>query len=147
MFVTIAGIILLLIGVGLLIAELHAPGLGLLLIFGVISLITGFALLFVGGPLVIEVNWWVISLLIILILAMLGYAIWRIIVTYRRQATTGKEDILGKKAVVKEILNPEGTILFQGELWTAVSESGAIQPGEEVKVTKVEGLKLWVKKL
>jgi membrane-bound ClpP family serine protease len=146
MIATIAGIILILVGVGLLVAEFHTPGLGLLLIFGLISLITGFVLLFEGGPLVTQIDWWPIGLLIAAIVALIGYAIWRIVVTYRRQATTGREDIIGKKGLVKEVLNPEGMLLFQGELWTAVSESGIIQPGEEVVITKVDGLKLIVKK-
>jgi membrane-bound serine protease (ClpP class) len=146
MLFTILGIVFVLIGIGLLIAEFHTPGLGILLIVGAISLILGIVLLFEGGPIVIEINWWVIALLIILILALIGYAIWRIMVSYRRQATTGKEDIVGKKALVKEALSPEGTVLFQGELWAAVSESGTLQPGEEVVITKVDGFKLSVKK-
>jgi membrane-bound serine protease (ClpP class) len=147
MFITIAGIIFVLVGVGLLIAEFHTPGLGLLLVFGIISMIAGIVLLIEGGPAVFEVNWWVISILIILVLAAAAYAIWRVILTYRRQAATGKEDIIGKKGQVKETLNPEGVVSFQGELWTAVSESGVVQPGEEVVITKVEGLKLSVKKI
>jgi membrane-bound ClpP family serine protease len=146
MIVTVFGVILILVGIGLLVAEFHTPGLGLLLIFGLISLIAGFVLLFEGGPLVSQIDWWPIGLLIAFILAGVGYAVWRIVVTYRRQATTGREDIIGKKGLVKEALNPEGTILFQGELWNAVSESGPIQPGEEVLITRVDGLKLLVKK-
>jgi membrane-bound serine protease (ClpP class) len=147
MILTIVGIILMLIGIGLLIAELHTPGLGLLLIFGVISMITGFVLIFEGGPLTVQIDWWMIGLLIAFLLVLVGLAIWRIVLTYRRQATTGREDIVGKKGTVKETLNPEGMLLFQGELWTAVSESGTIMPGEEVVITKVDGLKLIVRKI
>ena len=147
MIMTITGIILMVIGIGLLIAELHTPGLGLALIFGVIAMITGFVLLFEGGPLTVQIDWWMIALLIVFLLVLVGLAIWRIVLTYRRQATTGREDIVGKKGTVKETLNPEGMLLFQGELWTAVSESGTILPGEEVVITKVDGLKLIVKKI
>ena len=146
MLMTVFGIILILVGIGFLVAEFYTPGLGLLLVFGLISLVGGFVLVFEGGPLVIQVDWWLIGLLIALIVALVGYAIWRIVVSYRRQATTGREDIIGKKGLVKEVLNPEGMLLFQGELWTALSESGTIQPGEEVVITKVDGLKLFVKK-
>jgi len=147
MIMTITGIILMVIGIGLLIAELHTPGLGLALIFGVIAMITGFVLLFEGGPLTVQIDWWMIALLIVFLLVLVGLAIWRIVLTYRRQATTGREDIVGKKGTVKETLNPEGMLLFQGELWTAVSESGTILPGEEVVITKVDGLKLIVRKI
>jgi membrane-bound ClpP family serine protease len=37
-----------------------------------------------------------------------------------------------------------GTVLAKGELWTAVTEGEKVERGEEVIITKVEGLKLWV---
>ncbi len=74
------------------------------------------------------------------------FAVFRIIDTHHRQATTGKEDLKGKTAVVRETLDPEGTVIYEGELWTAVSNSGRIEPGEEVTITKVKGLKLLVMK-
>jgi membrane-bound ClpP family serine protease len=37
-------------------------------------------------------------------------------------------------------------VLFKGELWTAVSEKGRVEPGEEVSITKVDSLKLYVTK-
>jgi membrane-bound ClpP family serine protease len=37
-------------------------------------------------------------------------------------------------------------VLVEGELWTAKSEDDNIAPGEEVIVTKVENLNLWVKR-
>jgi membrane protein implicated in regulation of membrane protease activity len=37
-------------------------------------------------------------------------------------------------------------VFVEGELWTATSEAGRIEAGEEVIVTKVEGLKLKVNK-
>ena len=49
-------------------------------------------------------------------------------------------------AVVKVALEPEGTVFFKGERWTAVSEKGRIKPGEEVIITGVDGLILRVTK-
>jgi membrane protein implicated in regulation of membrane protease activity len=66
--------------------------------------------------------------------------------TYRNQTITGKEDLIGKTVLVKETLNPEGTVVYEGDLWTAASDSGAIESGEEVIITEVKGLKLFVKK-
>jgi membrane-bound serine protease (ClpP class) len=61
---------------------------------------------------------------------------------HRRQATTGREELVGKTAIVKVALDPQGMVLFKGERWTAISESGRIEPGEEVVITGVEGLTL-----
>jgi membrane-bound ClpP family serine protease len=54
--------------------------------------------------------------------------------------------MIGEIAIAKTPLDPTGTVLTQGELWTAASEGGRVAPGEEVIISKVEGLKLWVAK-
>ena len=54
---------------------------------------------------------------------------------------------MGKTAEVKTVMKPKGTVFIQGERWMAVSEEGQMEPGEEVIVTKVDGLKMWVKKV
>jgi membrane-bound serine protease (ClpP class) len=54
--------------------------------------------------------------------------------------------LIGKTAAVKEALKPEGTVFLEGECWSAISESGPVKPGEEVVITKVDGLKLYVTK-
>ena len=68
----------------------------------------------------------------------------RVIKVHRRQAFTGREELKGKTAVVKATLNPDGIVLFKGERWTAVSESGPVEPGETVIITGVDSLKLYV---
>jgi membrane-bound ClpP family serine protease len=88
-------------------------------------------------------NGWVITLLI-LIVAFIVFAVLRSIDAHHRQPTTGKEDLRGKTAIVRETLDPEGTVFREGELWTAISNSGKIESGEEVIISKVRGLKLWV---
>ena len=62
----------------------------------------------------------------------------------RRRLVTGVEEMVGKVAVALTELNPKGTVQAEGEIWNAVTEKGRIEPDEEVIITKVEGLKLWV---
>jgi membrane-bound ClpP family serine protease len=90
--------------------------------------------------------WWLLALLIILVVGFIALAVYLTVRTYRRQATTGQEELPGKIAVVKETLDPEGEVLYLGDLWSAVSSSGKIEPNEEVIITAVQGLKLIVKK-
>jgi len=47
---------------------------------------------------------------------------------------------------VRRALTPEGTVFYKGELWTAILDDGEAQPGEEVIITKTEGLKVYVTK-
>jgi len=65
---------------------------------------------------------------------------------HRHQASAGREELVGKTAEVKIALEPKGIVFIQGERWTAISEKGRVKPGEEVIITKVDGLKLYVTK-
>jgi len=81
---------------------------------------------------------------IVLAAAFIGFVIYAIVKGQRQKISAGVEEMIGKKAVVRTTLNPQGTVLAEGELWTAIAEDSRIEPGEEVIITKTEGLKLWV---
>ncbi len=89
--------------------------------------------------------WLVIVILVIIVVALL-FIIQRGIKVHRLQATTGREDLVGKTATVAAVLEPKGTVLYKGELWTAISETGRVEPGEEVIINRVDSLKLYVSK-
>ena len=93
-----------------------------------------------------QVDWWLIAIVVICIIAFLAFVINRGIRAHRRQASAGREDLIGKIAEVKIALKPKGIVFIQGERWTAISETGQVKPEEEVIITKVDGLKLWVTK-
>jgi|WetSurMetagenome_2_1015567.scaffolds.fasta_scaffold814825_1 membrane-bound serine protease (ClpP class) len=137
------GIIFIVLAVGLIIGELFT-GTTLMLVGGLVALIFGLIVLFTQGSVLLGVNWWLVVPLIIVVLALMAFVIWRVIKTYRRKAVTGKEDLVGQTAEVKEPLDPEGTVFYQGEYWNAISNSGKIDHGEEVIIEKVDGLILIV---
>ena len=143
--VNYAGVLLIVLAFGLFIAEVFTTTFGLLTAGGVTSLVIGSLILFKGGPL-FQINPWLIAIVSIFIAALLAFVINRVIKAHRHQATTGREELVGKTAIVKATLEPEGTVFFKGERWTAVSETGRVEPGEEVIITKVDGLKLYVTK-
>ncbi len=89
---------------------------------------------------------WVIAVIVIGVIAFIAAAVYWGILAHRREISAGKEELIGKSAEVMVALKPKGVVFIQGERWTAVSEQGRVQPGEEVIVTKVDGLKLWVTK-
>ena len=93
-----------------------------------------------------QVSPWLIAGVTIFISAFLGFAAYRIIRAHRRQASTGREELIGKTGVVRVALEPEGTILYKGELWNAILEKDRAEPGEKVIITKVDGLQLYVAK-
>ncbi len=144
------GILFILMAFILFIVEIKAPTHGALTAAGTASFIVGALVLFnsatvpsffrVNVPLVVGTA--IFTALTFLIIV--GYAI-------RAQRTPirmGKESLGGKVGVVKETLVPEGSVQMEGELWTAESEDGSeIPSGEHVKVVRVQGLKLIVRRL
>ncbi len=140
-----AGVLLIVLAFGLFVAEVFTTTFGLLTAGGVTALVIGSLILFKGGPL-FQVSPGLIAGVTIFIAALLAFVVQRVIRAHRRQASTGREELVGKNAVATTALEPEGTVLFKGERWTAVAEKGRIKPGETVTVTRVDGLKLYVTK-
>ncbi|MBE0431541.1 MAG: serine protease [Dehalococcoidia bacterium] len=87
------------------------------------------------GPIVVSV---------VLAVAAIIFVVYAIVKGQRRKLSAGVEEMIGKEALVRTTLNPRGTVLAEGELWTAIAEGSTIEAGEEVLITKVEGLKLRV---
>ena len=140
--VNYAGILLIVLALGLFIGEVFT-GIGALAAGGIAALILGSAILFKGGQL-FQVSPWLIGTITIIIASFFIFLVSRVIKSQRSQATTGWEELIGKPALVKVALAPEGMVLFRGERWKAVSAEGKVAPGEEVIINKVDNLTLHV---
>ncbi len=139
------GIALILLAVGLFIAEYFTKSFGLLTVGGAVALIMGSLILFSHSP-GIEVHRGLIVGVTAGIIAFAVFVVGAIIRGQRRRKATGAEGMIGEMAIAKTPLDPTGTVLTQGELWPAEAEGGSVRPGEQVTISKVEGLKLWVSK-
>jgi len=137
------GIALVLLGIGLLVAEFFTTSFGLLTAGGVTSLVIGSLILFSHSP-GVEINRGLIAGVTASITAFLIFVIGAIIRGQRRRKATGAEGMVGRAAIAKTSLDPEGKVLAEGELWTAMTDGNRVARGEEVIITKVEELKLWV---
>ena len=85
-----------------------------------------------------------IIIAIVFAVAFIVFVIYAIVRGQRLKLSAGVENMIGREAVVQTALNPKGTVLAEGELWTAIAEDSTIESGEEVIITRIEGLKLWV---
>ncbi len=94
----------------------------------------------------LKIDAWLIAVIVICVVAFIVFAAQRAIRAHRDQVSAGREDLVGKVAEVVIALEPKGIVFIEGERWTAISEKGRVEPGEEVTVTKVDGLKLFVTK-
>ncbi len=144
--VNYAGILFIVLAFGLFIAEVLTPGFGLLFGGGVICLIIGSLILFQGAPPLFRVSPWLIATVCVLLGGAIGFILHRTIAVHRRQATTGREELIGKVALVRVALKPAGMVFYRGENWSAVSENGEVKAGDEVVIDRMEGLTLFVRK-
>lgn len=87
---------------------------------------------------------WLIAVFIIAAAAFIAAAVYWGIRAHQQKILAGREDLVGKTAEARTSLKPKGIIFVEGERWTAIAEQDRVEPGEEVIVTKVDGLKLWV---
>jgi membrane-bound serine protease (ClpP class) len=141
-----AGVLLIALAFGLFVGEVLTTSFGLFTMGGVIALVIGSLILFKGGSPLFRVDPWLIAIVTIMIAAAFAFVVNRAIRAHRKQASTGREELVGKRAVVKVALDPEGTIFYKGERWAAISDQGRLEPGEEVIITSVDGLTLHVTK-
>jgi membrane-bound serine protease (ClpP class) len=140
-----AGLMLIALAFIMFVAEAFTTAFGMLLVGGIISMILGSLLLFQGTSFSIEPA--IIGIVVAIFAISLILVLMAVIRTQRKKQITGREGMIGKIARVRTALDPIGTVFVHGELWEAVSESGRIEVGEEVKVTGIDSLRLRVSKL
>ena len=139
-----AGIILIVLAFALFIAEAFTPTFGLLTAGGIVALVAGSFILFSGTP--YEIDPWLIGTVVAIFSGIAIFLTTAILRAHRRRVNTGREGLLGQTAVARTPLDPKGTVFVEGERWNAMVEEGKVEPGEEVMVARVEGLKLVVRK-
>ena len=141
-----AGVFLILLAFGLFVAEIFTTTFGILTAGGLTSLVIGSLVLFSNNPPALEVNRGLIAVVAIVIAAFFIFVIGAIVRGQRRQTATGAEGLIGKTAIAQTELDPKGTVIIEGEHWSASVDGNKVELGEEVTVIAVNGLKLVVQK-
>jgi membrane-bound serine protease (ClpP class) len=139
-----AGVLLILFGIALLIAEIKIASHGVLTIGGVISMVLGSFMLYDAPEVGFRVSW---AVILPTVGSTAGLFVWAVsagVRAMRRPAVTGAAGMVGRQAVARGELAPEGHVNVDGEIWRAVAEGGSIPAGEKVRVTAVDGLTLRV---
>jgi membrane-bound serine protease (ClpP class) len=144
--VNYAGILLILLAIGLFVGEVISSTTGIFTAGGIAALVAGSLMLFKGASPVFQIDRWLIVVVVILITGFMILLVQGTIRAHRKQPFFGREELFDKTAIVKTDLNPEGFVFFKGERWMAVSESGPIKEGEQVVIKRVDGLTLYVVK-
>jgi len=88
---------------------------------------------------------WLALIIVIVVVFLVFVVIW-VVRAHQKKIAAGKEELIGKTAVVEIALNPKGVVFIEDERCTAVIDKGRVEPEEEVIITRVDGLKLMVTK-
>jgi membrane-bound serine protease (ClpP class) len=132
-----AGAALVLLGIGLMVAEVHIGSLGLIGIAGVAAFVIGAIMMFPApGP--------ALSLPVLAAAAVASAAFFILVLAVllrsrRRAVVTGAEALLGAEGETLSWQGAEGRVRLQGEVWRARAK-GPLEPGMRVKVIAREGL-------
>ena len=147
--VNYAGLALIIFGVILFLLEIKIVSHGLLAIGGTVSLFLGSVMLIKPGS---SMEFSSISRAVIYSVTVLSALFFLFVLgaglrAQRRKVVTGAEAMTGATGEVIEMLDPNGIVKLNGEIWAAESVSGTIAKGEKVKVRERKSLKLFVEKV
>jgi membrane-bound serine protease (ClpP class) len=128
----------------LFVAEIFVSAYGILTTGGIISLVIGSLILFSESEASMQVDKALIAVVAIFFAVFVALLVWATVRGQKRKVTTGSEGMVGQVALVKDVLNPRGKVLVDGELWAAELDDGTAKRGEEVIIKQVNNLKLLV---
>jgi membrane-bound serine protease (ClpP class) len=141
--VTIAGVALILLGIGLMTAEAFMPTVGVFAVGGLIAFLVGAAILIDPDAVGFDINWAVVGAMAAVSLV-LSLLVVRLAVKSRtRPVVSGVEEMVGMAGQVEDWSGTHGHVFVHGESWNAVSALPLSQ-GAPVRVTRVDGLTLTV---
>jgi len=142
-----AGFILIILAIILFVAEAFTPTYGVLIAGGGVSFFLGALMLFQDLPEDMQLSlFWLVPATILTIL----FFAWIVYYGIRAQFKghhAGLESMDGKIVeVTDEVTGTSGRVFFSGEYWNARTEDGStIGEGEEARIVRFEGLKVFVK--
>jgi membrane-bound serine protease (ClpP class) len=141
--VNYAGLALVVVGVGMIVAEFFFPTFGSLGLGGLIAFVVGSLILFDT-----DIPGMNIGLPVIAALATVGGLVivamtWVASRSLRRPVVTGVQTMVGANAEALDTFTGKGKIRYGGEIWNALSSSG-VRAGQIVRITRVDGLTVWV---
>jgi membrane-bound serine protease (ClpP class) len=136
-----AGLALVVLGVALLVIDLHATTHGVLTIAGLVCLGVGLPLLFSNAPPPYRINTGLVTGIGLAIAAFWVFVTGKGIAARRRPVKIGPQTLVGAEGEVRL----DGLVFVDGELWRAHTRDGSrLLAGERVEVDARNGLELTV---
>jgi membrane-bound serine protease (ClpP class) len=140
-----AGLVLIALALVMFALELVVPS-GFLGGGGVVALILGGIIAFRGTPAEFQPSRLLLGVLGLLIVGMFASLAVGVARMRKMNVAIGAAALVGKVAVARTPLTPEGLVFVQGERWQAALDRGTAQPGDRVRIVGADGLRLKVHK-
>jgi membrane-bound serine protease (ClpP class) len=138
-----AGAALVLLGIGLMVAEAHIGAFGVIGVGGIIAFVIGAIMMFPAGTPGFELSPAVIAATVIVTASLLLFVLSMLLRSRKRLVITGKEALLGAEGEAVAWRGEDGRVRIRGEIWRARATK-PLQPGTRVKVVDRDGLVLIV---
>ena len=136
------GVSLLLLGATLFVLEAHFASHGVLGTGGTVALVLG-ALMLIDGPPAMRIHL-LTALSVSIPFALITMFLLSLAIKARRnKSLMGGEGVINEIGEARTALAPAGKVFVHGEYWDAVSSS-PVEPGAEVRVVAIDGMKLKV---
>lgn len=144
--VNYAGLLLIILGIILFIAEIKIVSYGLLSVAGVISMVLGSIMLMTVDAPFFRISWMVIVPAALMTALFFAVAIGLAVKVHKRQPVSGREGLIGEIGEAVSDISAGGTAFVHGELWDARSDE-AVRKGEKIKIVGIEQMTVIVKKV
>ncbi|NTW67716.1 MAG: nodulation protein NfeD [Nitrospirae bacterium] len=141
-----AGLMLIILAIGLFIAEAFITSHGVLGVGGAVAMLFGSLMLIDSPEPSLQISWAVILPVVAASSLLFIVTVTVAVRAHRGRVDTGKEGLVGMHAEAKTEIGEDGQVFLRGEYWNARSDEH-IAKGEKVMVVGVEGLRLLVKKV
>jgi membrane-bound serine protease (ClpP class) len=138
-----AGAALVLLGIGLMVAEAHIGSFGVIGLGGIIAFVIGAIMMFPPGAPGLTLSLSVVAAATATTAALFLLVLTMLLRSRRRPVVTGKEGLLGAEGETVAWDGEEGRVRVNGEIWRARARL-SLQPGARIKVINREGLVLVV---
>jgi membrane-bound serine protease (ClpP class) len=139
-----AGVLLILLAIGLFAAEVKVQSYGLLTAGGITAMLLG-AMMLVDSDVPALRPHLRTLLPAAVTLAIGAILLLRLVVAAQRQQPVGAAGMAGQAGIAETALDPEGWVQVQGERWQALADA-PVAPGEKITVAAMNGLTLHVRK-
>jgi membrane-bound serine protease (ClpP class) len=140
------GVLLIMLAVGLFVAEVKVGGFGILGIGGLVSMVIGMLILVDTPDPAVRVGLSTALALALPFAAIFLILLFALFQSYKQKISTGDQGMVGLIGIADSDIQQRGRVKVRGEYWTAYS-AGPIAAGRSVRILAVENLRVKVEEV